>query len=378
MVLAAGAFGVGDALASGGHSAAAHAPAKGALSSASSSSSKAAPRSGRRWQGYPGNFTARGGAGLFGGLASGGAGVGGAAELGTVTSISSTSLTISLSSGGTESYTLAKSTNYFTMFTPASQSAVAKGDRVLVLAIQAVPVSGPVPPPGATWKARPTGSASPAASASTTAASSSSTPTASDVVVVEPFAWGTVVSASSKTIVVQDVSGLDRDILVGSGTTYTEDGVSIGAGTITKGEELFAYGAAASDPTELAATHVAVFGPSITGSVKSVSGSTITVETGRSSVAVETDSSTIFKSGTSASSLKDVKSGDFLSAIGLPDGTGKFAASAIQFSAPVATPQSGSHGFSWKASGANGFGSFRLGGFGSGIVQRIISALAGS
>ncbi|MGO9196958.1 MAG: DUF5666 domain-containing protein [Acidimicrobiales bacterium] len=295
---------------------------------------------------------------------------GGAGALtGKVTAIGKGTITIASAANGKQVIRTDSSTQYFTMLTKGTSKNVTVGDRVeIVLALVAYPVTaGPATPP----------SAGPTSSSSTSAPPTTvTTPTpppvqvASAVIVIEPWAVGTVVSVSSSEIVVTSNGGLERDVLVNGSTGYSEAGTTVGSDAVSRGEQVFAYGSAASDPTELQATNVVVIGPSVSGVVSSVSGSTIAIirsgqnggvslgsggtttsPVGSATETITTNSSTIFRSGNTSSSLGAIKKGDFLYAIGTGTAKGSFAATAVTFSPPPTVtpggPRTAPPGVAW-------------------------------
>lgn len=233
--------------------------------------------------------------GLFGGLH------------GKVTKVGAGSITVSTGAGAARTFKTTSSTKYFTMTTPSTRTDVKVGDEIAV-----VPAFAKGTP-------------------ETVHASLAGTVTARAVVVVEPFTTGTVVSVSSDQFVVRNAGGLLRDVVVSaSSTKYSEGGTSING--VKKGERIFAYGAAATDPTKLDATNVLVIGPRVVGVVKSISGNVITLTGPGGTTSVTTTSSTTFKKGRTTSSLSAVTKGDVLSAIGTRT-NGTFEANAVVFGA---------------------------------------------
>lgn len=293
-------------------------------------------------------------------------GAGGAfgGSVGKVTAVGTGTITVQGGDGSTRTVDTTSSTKYFEMTTAATRDAIKVGEQVLVL-----PAMSPVAAPGSTGSgSAPThasapvsapapvgssGTSSSAGSGSARPGSKVATPrspfalgrwgrkiaagglptgpiTAGSILVIEPYATGTVLSVSSSEIVVSGSGGLDRDVLVTKGTSYDEAGTSVAAGTVSKGDEIFAWGSAASDPTQLAASHVSIIGPTVSGIVSSVSGSTISLSTVGGTVSVTTSRSTVFRSDGAASTLSKVTKGDILLAIGAKAGSG-FDATAVRF-----------------------------------------------
>ncbi len=318
-------------------SASSNAPSKANTVSAGSNKSHGSwtrASGGHPWPSAPGAFG-------YGAAPFGGGGLLGGAVIGKVTSIGSDSITVTTTEGVPQTIATASSTKYYVMTTAGTGKSVAMGDRVAIVEAPATP---PASSGGSGWAPMPRSNGP--AKSTTAGAATAPTPTASAVIVIEPFAYGTVVSATSAKIVVTDSSGLERDILVPT-ASYSEAGQSIAASAITPGEQIFAWGSAASDPTQLQASNVDLIGPRVSGIVKSTSGSTITIASLGGSISVTTNGSTIFRSGAATGSLGAIKAGDVLTAIGTR-GTSTFAATAVTYSAaPVATPVGGSAGF-WQ------------------------------
>jgi hypothetical protein len=300
-VLALGALGIGDLVVqatagtSGSHP-------REAL--ATSSSAGTAPRYGRpRRLGGP--LGPAGGLWRLGSLG-GPPALGG---VGTVTAVSASTVTIRTAAGATRTIDTNSATRYYTMLTPSPRSALRAGDRVAVLGRPAArPMAGP-----------------------------SSARSAAVVVVLEPYAIGTVVSATLSRIVVRDAGGLERYVLVGTTTAYEEAGTAVSRSALAPGEEILAYGHAAADPTELSASHVVVVGPRVAGIVTAVSGRDLDLRTVSGTVIVTTRASTLVRKLAAASSLSSMRAGDLVVAIGRSEGSQRFAATAVV----VATPPAG-------------------------------------
>jgi hypothetical protein len=329
----AAAFGIGDAFTSGSGGAVGRPGANAQVLSSSGAPGAWARRAHGRGRFGPWRMAALG---RFGGLG----GLSGPLALGRVTAVGSGSITISTGAGLSRRVKTGNATRYFTMLTKSSSSAVAVGDEVAVLA--------PV-----VFRARPDMARlqGPARDHGTALA----------VVVIEPYALGTVTSTSSGRIVVTGDGGLARDVLVNGSTTYTEAGTSASASAVTKGSEILAYGSAASDPTQLRATNVVVVGPRLAGVVTSVSGSTFDLRTVGGSEAVTTTSSTIFRQAGKAASLADVAKGDVVEVIGQPAGGGTVSASAVRIG-PKARFMMPGPGAPWATSMPGGPGSDGLAG----------------
>lgn len=352
--LGAGAFTIADALSS--HGATAGASQSQKVQTFSSNSISQTPVRGKT--GGPGGWVRRDFAGP------GGAGIGGAL-LGKVTAIGSGTITLTTAEGTSQTIDTTSSTRYYTMNVAATSAAISLGDQVAVVI------------------ARPAPSASSSKSSSSKTTSVPTTPKAAAVVDIKPFATGSVVSATAGEIVVKS-DGLERDILVGGSTSYTEAGATIPASAVAAGETVFAWGSAATDPTQLQASNVIVTGPSVSGEVSSISGTTITLTTQKSTETVTTTGTTIFRSGTSSSTLSALQKGDLVQAIGTSPSAGTFAATAVTFIAPPSpssgggwAPQAGvSRPLFGGLGGPGGLGSF--GGLGGGGLAAIARTLLGS
>lgn len=206
-------------------------------------------------------------------------------------------LTVQLGNGQLVTATRNKWTNYRILTMPASANALATGDEVVV-AIAARK--------GRFGHAR-------------------------VVEIIEPYAEGTVLSASSTQIVVQGFAGLERDINVSTtGTAYTEDNTTISS--VPVGAKILAWGTAGTDPTELDATNVVVEGPIVSGVVEAYSSGTITLSTRFGTESVSTTSTTIVTRRGAPGSLSHLKPGDRMWAIGTGTSPTTFAASAVNYS----------------------------------------------
>ena len=159
---------------------------------------------------------------------------------------------------------------------------------------------------------------------------------------LSPTIAGTVSADSAGKIVVRDEMGFQRTILTSKHTSYVEAGSSVPASAVRIGAEIVGTGAVAADHTDLDATTVQVVGPAVVGKVIGVSGRTIMVSTysspaGSSSapkatkMSISTSSSTHFRRGGTSSSLRAVKAGDLLLAIGTKESGVTFAAAAVIF-----------------------------------------------
>ncbi len=271
-----------------------------------------------------------------------GGGVGRGGAVGTVKSISSGSFRLTTKQGATVAVDTTAATIYEEALSKVTASALRVGQQVAVLFTR--PTAAP-------------SSASPAAA-------SSSTLTAASVEIILPSLEGGVVSISGGTIVVSDLEGFHRTIVTTGATTYAEAGTSVSASALTKGADIVAFGAIAANHTDLDATTVEIVGPVAGGTVTKVSGTTITLAAlaGGHTLTIVTTPTTIFRSNGKASSLSAIKVGDVLAAIGTPESTTRFAATAVRFgsrsSMGAGGAPSGPGGWArYGGPGASGFGS---------------------
>lgn len=326
-------------------------PAAATASSASKGSgSGSAPRG--NWQ--PGSGPGKGFGKGFGGMRRpGGFGFAGGGASGTVDHVGASSFTLKSHSGATLTIDTTSKTTYYEALSKVSASALQAGENVVVL-----------------FKS-PAG----ASSGSTTASSASSPRTAAQVEIVLPSLSGEVLSDSGGTIVVADQQGFHRTIITSGATRYDEGGSNVSAGSVADGTDIVAYGAIASDRTDLDATVVEIVGPNVAGTVTKISGSTITLTPLRGGAAetVTTSSTTVFRTKGATSSLKALKRGDVLVAIGVRTSSTSFAASVVQFGAAGSGLARGGRAM-W---GAGHFGGRAPGGsFGSAFAGSIPPGLA--
>jgi hypothetical protein len=139
------------------------------------------------------------------------------------------------------------------------------------------------------------------------------------------------------------------------------------ASAVSAGEEVVGYGSIATDKTELDATTVAVVGPIAGGKVTSISGAVISVKSPQGTLKISTDGSTVFVTSSGTSSIKAVKTGDLVLAIGLRTSTTGVTASAVWFGTSGATGVSpGGFGLGGALGDLSlgGLGGHSFGGFG--------------
>jgi len=312
-------------------------------------------------QGYSGlqNAFAFGASGL-GDISLGSADAG---QLGTVSSVSTGSLTVSYQDGSTRTFTTNSSTTYLKDGTKASASVVSVGDHVVVVTQPRIYMGrtpgGPVSnPSGATPDSASSNSGSPPPASSGSGSGSGSSPVGSSNVattvdVVSPSVVGKVVSVANDRITVEDAQGFWHTVRVSSSTAYELGGQPATSSAVATGEQVVARGSVDPNHTDLDASSVDIVLPQVTGRVTSVSGTTITLQGAgtlhgagtlqgggsTSSITVDTTPATVFEvvsgtvragpaqggsaGSTSPGSLADVKVGDFVTAEGQksPDGT---------------------------------------------------------
>ncbi len=296
------------------------APAATAASTSKAGASHGTGSGSRRWAG--GGAGGWPGKGRPGGM-SGMGGVAGFGALGTIDHVGSTGFTVTTQRGTSLTIDTTKSTLYYEAQAKVSASALHAGENVVV-------------------------QFKPPATTASGASLGTSKLTAIRVEIVLPSLGGNVLSDAGGTIVVADQQGFHRTIVTSGSTRYVEAGATVAASAVHTGTDVVAVGTIAADHTDLDATVVEVVGPSVTGKVTKISGSTITIAPlgGGGAVTVTTGSSTIFRSKGAASAFKALKRGDLLLAIGTPTGSTGFAASAVQFgSLPSMPPGMGRGGW---------------------------------
>lgn len=230
--------------------------------------------------------------------------------MGTVKSISSGSFRVTTRRGAIVTVDTTAATTYEEALSKVTASALRVGQQVAVLF------------------RRPT-----AATSASPVSASPPTVTAASVDIILPSLEGRVVSISGGTIVVSDLEGFHRTIVTTDATTYLEAGTSVSASALTTGADLVAFGAIASNHTDLDATTVEIVGPVAGGKVTKVSGTTITVSAlaGGRTLEITTTPTTIFRNNGKTSSLSAIKVGDVVLAIGSRQSTTTFAATAVRF-----------------------------------------------
>ncbi|HSW41961.1 MAG TPA: hypothetical protein VLM76_05595 [Patescibacteria group bacterium] len=116
-----------------------------------------------------------------------------------------------------------------------------------------------------------------------------------------------------------------------TGATVTKDGVTVALATLTVGDRIVFRETRADDGTfTITAIHVVL--PTVTGTVASVSGSTVTVSTrDGSTVVVKVSPSTTYRvRGVDAPTLADVKVGDVVVATGTRNADGSLSATVVR------------------------------------------------
>lgn len=219
--------------------------------------------------------------------------------VGTVTTLGADTVTISLASGELETFWTGDFTAYYRMYTHTDRAAVTAGEEVAIE--KGISQNG-------FFRAR-------------------------LVDVIEPYAIGTVETSTSGELVLRNVTGLERDVLVSPSTVIYEDHTTVSS--VLPGETVFAWGSVASDPTQLDASAVVVIGPRLRGIVQSVSGNTIVVSTRLGTETIETSPSTIFRNWRGVGKIRP---GDSLLAIGAPVSSTTLDATAVNFSRGATPP----------------------------------------
>jgi len=325
--LAAGSYGIASAASGNG---AAGRPGSQALATASSST-PSKPSSGHAWSGGPHRF------GDFGPGRGFGAG-------GTITAVTSTTITVKSLFGGTVTVTTNASTVYREGSKKVARSALFVGEQVILI------------PAG-----RPGGSSS-------GSRSSSSSRLVATVEIVEPHVTGKVVKMSGSQVLVSEQDGLDVTVNISSSTTYGEVGHSASIADLHVGTFVLVTGTLSSDHSQIDATTIQIVPASVAGRVTSVSGTTIMMKSFDGTVeTVTTDSGTLFRKGNATATIAAVAKGDFVEAFGSAGAGHTFAALTVDVGL-VGPPipggrwgfgQGGPGGFGWPG-GPGGFG----GGFG--------------
>jgi len=86
--------------------------------------------------------------------------------------------------------------------------------------------------------------------------------TAASIDIQLPALFGTVSSVSGDTVVITDLEGFSRTIVVDSSTTYTKSGATASLSDIVVGSNIIAEGTVDANLTSLDATHVVIGVPS--------------------------------------------------------------------------------------------------------------------
>jgi len=290
--LAAGGYGLASAASS---QAGASQSASQAVASASSPS-KSAPV-GPHLGGPAGLGTFGLGGGLGGNLGQGG----------TVTQLTSTTISVDTLFGTTVTVTTGSSTRYSEGGKTVARSALAVGEQVEF--------------GSAAWRP-------------------SSTSRGAQVVtlveIVQPQVFGKVVSVSGSQLVVAQQDGLNVTVNTSASTTYGEAGKSVPATDVGVGTVVSVSGTLSSDHDQIDATTVEIVLPTVAGHVTGVSGSTISI-TGLDGTdeTVTTDSSTVFTNVNGTTTIASVSKGDLLEASGTPGSDDTFAAVAVFVGAAI-------------------------------------------
>lgn len=304
-----------------------------------------APRPAFPGGGFFGRVGGRGQAGGFGPGALGGGTFGGgglAAVPATsggqkVTAVGHGTLTVSGPGGRTTTYATTSATTYTVDGLAATASAVAVGDRVTVR----VPFS-----PGHFWGG---------GTSSTTTTTAPATPTALTVNVVLPELAGTVHTVGHGQFVLVDSQGFWRTVKTTAGTAYLQAGETAGATALTVGSQVEAVGTVDADHTALDASRVNVVLPTVTGKVTAVSGTAFTVSTfARTTVTVDTTSTTRFTAAGTTGSLSDVKVGSVVSASGTRAADGTVTAVTVVVGGTERRGAAGGFGFPGGAGARTG------------------------
>lgn len=144
----------------------------------------------------------------------------------------------------------------------------------------------------------------------------------------------TVTSVSGQTITAKQPSDASVTIHVTSSTTYTRAEKTISLSDIKAGDVIHAIGTRNSDGS-INATHVAIALPHYDGQVKSINGSTITIQDSQGTYVIHTSSSTtVVKAGQTAS-LSDIAVGSQIVAEGTKNSDGSLNAEAIRIALPM-------------------------------------------
>lgn len=142
----------------------------------------------------------------------------------------------------------------------------------------------------------------------------------------------TSISGSNLTLATEDE--WTRTIAITSATTITKDGATIGAGSLSVGDEIRLRQSRATDGT-YSITAIDVVLPKVAGTVTAVSADSITV-TGRdgASRTITTTSSTTYRLGAATASRSDVVVGSTIVATGSAGTGNAFTATTVTIKAP--------------------------------------------
>jgi hypothetical protein len=113
-------------------------------------------------------------------------------------------------------------------------------------------------------------------------------------------------------------------------TTYAEAGQSVPATDVGVGTVVSVTGTVSSDHDQIDATTIEIVLPTVAGRVTGVSGTTITITGFDGTVeTVTTDSATVFRNQSGATTIASVAKGDLLQASGTPGSGNTFAAVTV-------------------------------------------------
>jgi hypothetical protein len=152
--------------------------------------------------------------------------------------------------------------------------------------------------------------------------------------IVIPRLSGMVTSISGNKIGLHTAKGANYTLITSPSTSYREFGDNVAAGRVSVGTRVVGFGTPITSTT-LAARTVAVVGPLGAGRVTAVHGSIVTVKGPlRGTYELSVDPSAVLRSNNGPATLKSIKVGDLVLAIGKPgaSASGKtFDASAVAF-----------------------------------------------
>jgi hypothetical protein len=148
---------------------------------------------------------------------------------GVVTAVSSSSISVKDAGGTTNTYTISSSTTFSEGPTTVTESALAVGQHV---GIQL---------------------------------STSDDTAAASIDIQLPALFGTVSSVDADTVVITDLEGFSRTIVVDSSTSYTKSGAAASLSDVVVGSDIIGEGTVDANGTSLDATHVVIGVPSQRG-----------------------------------------------------------------------------------------------------------------